>query len=674
MKMKVGVRIILSNLITILIFFIICIVLFITMGRLAENQKWVSHTYEVIADAEQLLAYMVDQETGMRGFLATGNDNYLEPYNNGKKEFETLIDELMDTVNDNPVQVDRLGTIRKKAADWDDRAASRFIAIRRGIAESDVLENRINSRMTDAIGKIKMDSFRRALDRYSSRQISGSIILSMINMETGLRGFLVTGDENFLEPYNEGESNIPSQLKALNVPSITTLANDWIENYAEVQIDEKRESMKFQKRTDLNEALAENIGKTYMDGIRADIAEFTGMEEELLVLRNAEAERQRRTANLITILGALAASAVAVVISLFITRSITLQLGGEPEEIAEISSKVSSGDLKIDFPERKLTGVYSSMKEMTLNLQNIVREIISAAEQVAGGSEQISNSAQEISSGTSEQASNMEEVSASLEQLNSNIQQNSDNANQSNAMAKQVAGDSKEGSVAVAETVEAMKDIAEKISVIQEIARSTNMLALNAAIEAARAGDAGRGFAVVAAEVRKLAESSGQAAKEITEITQNSVHRAVTAQEKIEQVVPIMQKTAELVEEITMASQEQTKGADQINAAVVQLDSVIQQNASSSEELASMSEELRAQAVAMKNAIGFFSIKQAATGGMKYLENRNKAVAKIENKTEDKIENKTEDKIEDEAKPHFKDGEDPLVIKDTAPQDQFEEF
>ncbi len=317
-------------------------------------------------------------------------------------------------------------------------------------------------------------------------------------------------------------------------------------------------------------------------------------------------DRVTRNNTLLALVFALVSAVLGILIAIILTKSITSQLGGEPYEIVEVTGKIAQGDLNIQFPERKLTGVYASMQDMTNQLTTIVNDIVGASEQITSGSEQISSTAQQISSGTSEQASNMEEVSASIEELNANIQQNTDNSQQSNSMAKKVADDSQEGSEAVAETVTAMKEIAEKISVIQDIARSTNMLALNAAIEAARAGEAGRGFAVVASEVRKLAESSGNAAKEITEITQNSVHRAIAAQEMIEQVVPAMRKTADLVEEITMASQEQNKGSEQINAAVVQLDTVIQQNASASEELASMSEELLSQATAMKDTIGFF--------------------------------------------------------------------
>ncbi len=323
--------------------------------------------------------------------------------------------------------------------------------------------------------------------------------------------------------------------------------------------------------------------------------------------------------NVLAVILSLIAAAIGIFIAILLTRSITSQLGGEPHEIVDLTSRIARGDLDIDFPERKLTGVYASMKDMTVQLTTIVNDIIAASDQVTKGSEEISSSAQEISSGTSEQASNMEEVSASVEQLNSNIQQNTENSQQSNVMARKVTEDSQEGSKAVAETVSAMKDIAEKISIIEEIARSTNMLALNAAIEAARAGEAGRGFAVVAAEVKKLAESSGMAAKDITEITRNSVHRAIVAQEKIEQILPAMLKTADLVEEITMASQEQNRGAEQINTAIVQLDTVVQQNASASEELASMSEELLSQASSMRDTISYFKVKGTGKKSIKYL-------------------------------------------------------
>ena len=310
------------------------------------------------------------------------------------------------------------------------------------------------------------------------------------------------------------------------------------------------------------------------------------------------------------ILSVIAALAVALTVSsVFIAKSISNPILQSVRFAQEISQGDLTGNMEMERGD-EIGTLVKALREMQNQIRESVTTIIHTSEQVLKGSQEIAASSVQISSGTSEQASNMQEVSASMEQLNSNIQHNSDNAQQSNVMAQRVTEDSGRGGEAVDETVEAMKNIAEKITVIEDIARNTNLLALNAAIEAARAGEAGKGFAVVASEVRKLAESSGAAAKDIIEITGSSVRRAVEAKDLIDQIVPSMRKTAELVEEITMASNEQNKGAEQINSALVQLDTVVQQNASSSEELASMAEELTSQAEAMRDAVSYFKIDE----------------------------------------------------------------
>ena len=248
-----------------------------------------------------------------------------------------------------------------------------------------------------------------------------------------------------------------------------------------------------------------------------------------------------------------------------------------------------------------------------------IRERISAVQaaagEVAGGAGQVSSTAQQLSQGTTEQASAGEEVSASMEEMNANIKQSSDNALTTEKLAEKTAKDAAEGGRAVFESVEAMKQIASKIGIIEEISRQTNLLALNAAIEAARAGEAGKGFAVVASEVRKLAERSQVAAGEITTLSQTSVAVAERAGAVIKAIVPDIQKTAELVQEIAVGSREQTSGVEQINKALSQLDQVIQQNAAAAEELASMSEELTGQAESMKDALAFFKVVGGGEGG-----------------------------------------------------------
>ncbi len=237
------------------------------------------------------------------------------------------------------------------------------------------------------------------------------------------------------------------------------------------------------------------------------------------------------------------------------------------------------------------------------SIMKVFRTVESSAEQVAAGILQISSASEGLASGSTEQASSLEEVSASVEQLTATIKQNADNASQTETIASKSAGDAKGGGQAVKQTVTAMKEISEKVVIIQEIARQTNLLSLNAAIEAARAGEHGRGFAVVANEVQKLAERSQGAAREIEGLTRSSVAVAEQAGAMLERLVPDIQKTSDLVTEINAASNEQATGVQQINSAIQQLSTVVQENATSAEELASTSEELAGQAANMQEDI-----------------------------------------------------------------------
>jgi methyl-accepting chemotaxis protein len=241
-------------------------------------------------------------------------------------------------------------------------------------------------------------------------------------------------------------------------------------------------------------------------------------------------------------------------------------------------------------------------------LSEVIGEVNAAASNIAGASEEVSATAQSMSQATSEQAASVEETSASVEQMSASIDQNTENAKVTDGMATQASSEAAQGGEAVKETVHAMKSIAGKIGIIDDIAYQTNLLALNAAIEAARAGEHGRGFAVVAAEVRKLAERSQVAAQEIGELAETSVEMAESAGKLLDTIVPSIKKTSDLVQEIAAASEEQSSGAGQINAAMDQLNKITQQNASSSEELAATSEEMSGQAAQLQELMAFFTV------------------------------------------------------------------
>lgn len=278
---------------------------------------------------------------------------------------------------------------------------------------------------------------------------------------------------------------------------------------------------------------------------------------------------------------------------------------------AEAADRLAGGDLDAAIPEGRRDEIgllLLSMGGMVGKLREIVSAVKERATNVSLGSQQISSTAQQMSQGSTEQAANAEEVSSSMEEMAATTRQNTDNAAATEQLSRKSAGDAGDGGKAVKDTVKAMKQIASSISIIEEIARQTNLLALNAAIEAARAGEAGKGFAVVASEVRKLAERSQKAAAEISVLSKESVDVAEQAGELLDKIVPDIQKTFGLVQEIAAASREQSNGAEQVTKAITQLDSVIQQNAAASEELAASAEELSAQAVGLQEAMSFFKI------------------------------------------------------------------
>jgi methyl-accepting chemotaxis protein len=298
----------------------------------------------------------------------------------------------------------------------------------------------------------------------------------------------------------------------------------------------------------------------------------------------------------------------AIFISIVLVKSVRRAL----DNACAVVSKLSQGDLTVEFEAAGKTEVgvlLNDLKTMVNKFKEVISYVSAASDNIVSASRELSASSQQMSHGATEQASATEQVSSSMEQMVSSVQHNADNAKETEKIAVMVSKDALEGSEAVYKTVHSMKSIADKITIISEIARQTNILALNAAVEAARAGEQGRGFAVVAAEVRKLAEKSQASANEINELSRSSVSISERSGELLAQMVPDIQKTAKLVQDISASSLEQNLGAGQINNAILQLNQVTQQNAAASEEMAAGAEELSSQSEQLREIIAFFKVE-----------------------------------------------------------------
>jgi methyl-accepting chemotaxis protein len=348
-------------------------------------------------------------------------------------------------------------------------------------------------------------------------------------------------------------------------------------------------------------------------------AEHRSVIDNLVKEANDEATAEERAAaevirsrTMLTTSLAVGLLLLGIGLSWWIVRGVMKQLGGDPTTATHVAQQIADGDLTVvvDVPSDDHTSLLSVMKSMTARLEHTISEVRGASEALSSASQEVSATAQSLSQASTEQAASLEETTASVEQMTASIAQNTENAKITDNMAAKAAREAAEGGTAVKETVEAMKAIASKIGIIDDIAYQTNLLALNAAIEAARAGEHGKGFAVVAAEVRKLAERSQVAAQEIGQLAGSSVKLAEKAGKLLDEIVPSIHKTSDLVQEIASASAEQSAGLGQINGAMGQLNQATQQNASASEQLAATAEEMGGQAELLQHLMQFFHMEQ----------------------------------------------------------------
>jgi methyl-accepting chemotaxis protein len=441
----------------------------------------------------------------------------------------------------------------------------------------------------------------------------------LIGMTASLQGLRLASRDVILNPdkqkYAAKVTSLKDDLTRQSVEFEKTIASaDARKHYEEFSADRKNYESYLDQMVALSIDGKEKEATQIMyqgDALAAAIAvqeSFNKMRDE--VLSSAETRMQASSslaskASTLMIAATLAGLVVALGFGWLLTGMIAKPL----IQVVKVLEAVAAGDLsqKLETDaEDEIGRMERSLGTVSASLARTINEIRGIAGEVSAASQSISTASIQISKGASAQAAAAEQASASMEQMSSNIKQNADNAQQTDKIANKSATDARESGKSVLEAVAAMKEIASKISIIEEIARQTNLLALNAAIEAARAGEHGKGFAVVAAEVRKLAERSQKAAGEINHLSSTTLNVSVKSGEMLGKLVPDIQRTAELVQEISAASREQDTGGEQINKALQQLEKVIQQNASASEELAATTEELTGQSDQLVNALAFF--------------------------------------------------------------------
>ena len=550
------------------------IVIYLKSAEVQQTTVWTQHTQEVLAAANGALSGMINQETGYRGFLIGGDDKFLDAYRRGQTDFEAIVAKGKELTANNPAQASRFDEVQKAGEKW----------------RKDIAEHAISLMANEQTRKEAQDIERSG---------AGKAVIAVVRTKVGE---IIGAEQALMTTRRQAqESAFDIMTKVIFIGMGANLIIAFGIGLLLTRTVARPVSAVAAKLA--------NLATPVETGRRDEVGK---MEGSVLAVESAFQD--------------IARTVTAVSIG-DLTQTIEKAYGGQAEELsdklksmtinlqatASLADQIAQGNLLVEarrLSDKDTLGI--ALERMVDKLRQIVAEALTAAQNVSAGSQELSASAEQLSQGATEQASSAEEASSSMEEMASNVKQNADNANQTEKIAAQSARDAEASGAAVGRAVQAMQTIAEKITIVQEIARQTDLLALNAAVEAARAGEHGKGFAVVASEVRKLAERSQAAAAEIGALSTDTVKVAQDAGQMLSKLVPDIKKTADLVMEITAACREQDVGSAQINQAIQQLDKVGQQNASASEEVSSTSEELASQAEQLQSTIAYFRIENAA--------------------------------------------------------------